>query len=300
MAIVSFVATPRTQAELTEDIFKNPNRFAQFRLTPEEKKKAQNNSLLAKLRAGAAGAKHRGKEGKAGRKDHSKDKKQGRMAVKGDPDKKELAKSALDKLFGAKGGGSRSALFGSGGLGGELKGALGAVTGAEVGDATGLGGLGTRGSGAGGGGLSMSSVGLGALGTHGRGGGGDGTGYGEGAAGLGKKANRDINISAGSPIIMGSLDKEIIRRVIKQHLAQIRYCYEKELVRHPGLFGKVATRFTIGADGRVQQAAVSQSTLKNAEVERCITAKIRTWKFPKPKGGGIVIVKYPFIFKTAG
>lgn len=301
MAIVSFVATPRTQAELTEDIFKNPNRFAQFRLTPEEKKKAQKNSLLAKLRQGAAGAKHRGKEGKAGRKDYSKDKKQGRMAVKGKPDEKELAKSALDKLFGgAQGSGSRSALLGSGGLGGELEGALGGVTGAEVGDATGLGGLGTRGTGSGGGGLSMSSVGLGALGTRGRGGGGDGTGYGEGAAGLGKKADRDINISAGSPIIMGSLDKEIIRRVIKQHLAQIRYCYEKELVRHPGLFGKVATRFTIAATGRVQQASVSQSTLKNAEVERCITAKIRTWKFPKPKGGGIVIVKYPFIFKTAG
>lgn len=301
MAIVSFLATPRTQAELTEDIFKNPNRFAQFRLTPEQKKRAEKNSLLAKLREGAAGAKAKGKEGKAGRKDHDKDKKQGRLAVKGEPDKKELAKSALDKLFGgAQGGPSRSALFGSGGLGGELKGALGGVTGAEVGDATGLGGLGTRGVGGGGGGLSMNSVGLGALGTHGHGGGGDGSGYGEGAAGLGKKADRDINISSGTPTIMGSLDKELIRRVIKQHLAQIRYCYEKELVRSPGLFGKVATNFTISADGRVQSASVSESTLKNAEVERCITAKIRTWKFPKPKGGGIVIVKYPFIFKTAG
>lgn len=302
MAIVSFLATPRTQTELTEDIFKNPNRFAQFRLTPEEKKKAANDSMLAKLKAGAKGAKAKGKAGKAGRKNHKKTDSQGRMAVKGEPDKKELAKSALDKLFGgAKGGPSRSALFGSGGLGGELTGALGGVTGAAVGDATGLGGLGTRGVGGGGGGLSMNSVGLGALGTRGRGGGGDGTdGYGDGAAGLGKKSDREINITPGSPTIMGSLDKEIIRRVIKQHLAQIRYCYEKELVRSPGLFGKVATRFTISANGRVQSASVAQSTLKNSEVERCITAKIRTWKFPKPKGGGIVIVKYPFIFKTAG
>ena len=37
-----------------------------------------------------------------------------------------------------------------------------------------------------------------------------------------------------------------------------------------------------------------------AEVERCIGAKIRTWKFPKPKGGGIVIVRYPFVFKRTG
>ena len=88
--------------------------------------------------------------------------------------------------------------------------------------------------------------------------------------------------------------------MIKQHLAQIRYCYEKELVRAPGLFGKVGTQFTIAANGMVQSASVTETTLKNSEVERCITAKIRTWKFPKPKGGGIVIVKYPFIFKTSG
>ena len=58
--------------------------------------------------------------------------------------------------------------------------------------------------------------------------------------------------------------------------------------------------FTIAANGMVQSASVTETTLKNSEVERCITAKIRTWKFPKPKGGGIVIVKYPFIFKTSG
>jgi hypothetical protein len=297
MAVVSFIATPVTQAELQESLFKNPNRFAQFRLTPEEKKKQQND-FLSKLKEGAAGAKAKGTEGKAGRKDYPKDKKQGRMAVKGDPNDKEIAKSTLAKLFGAHGNTGRSYLFGSGGLGGELKGALGGVTGAEIGDASGLGGLGTRGSGPGGGGLSMNSVGLGALGTAGRGGGQ--SGYGEGVGGLGKKADRDINISAGSPIIMGSLDKEIIRRVIKQHLAQIRYCYEKELTRSPGLFGKVATQFTISKDGDVTTAEVTQSTLSNAEVERCITSKIRTWVFPKPKGGGVVIVKYPFIFKTTG
>jgi TonB family protein len=297
MAIVSFIATPVTTSELTEDMFKNRNRFAQFRLTPEQQQKQQN-LLLSKLKAGEPGAKAKGTEGKAGRKDYDPKKKQGRMAVKGDPNEKEIAKSTLAKLFGGKGNVGRSYLFGSGGLGGELKGALGGVTGAEIGDATGLGGLGTRGTGPGGGGLSMNSVGLGALGTHGRGGGQGG--YGEGIGGLGKKVDRDINISAGSPIIMGSLDKEIIRRIIKQHIAQIRYCYEKELVRNPGLFGKVATQFTIAANGSVQSADVSQSTLNNSEVERCITAKIRTWQFPKPKGGGIVIVKYPFIFKTSG
>lgn len=111
---------------------------------------------------------------------------------------------------------------------------------------------------------------------------------------------RDINISAGTPMTYGSMSKEGILRVIRQHIAQIRYCYEKELVRTPGLFGKVDSRFTISASGWVERAEVSHSTIGSGEVERCIISKIRTWRFPKPKGGGIVIVKYPFIFKTSG
>ena len=99
---------------------------------------------------------------------------------------------------------------------------------------------------------------------------------------------------------MGSLDKELIRRVVNQHKAQIRYCYEKELVRQPGLFGKVAVVWTIKADGYVREASVKSTSMDNKEVGRCITQKIRTWKFPKPKGGGIVIVNYPFVLKTSG
>ena len=300
VAIASFIATPMTEADLVEDLFKNRNRFAQFRLTEEQRKRARaaGNNLLRRLKAEGGFKKAKGTEGKAGRKDY-KGKKQGRLAIKGKPNEKELAKSALRSMFGNVKGGRSSLLFGSGGLGGELKGALGNITGREIGDAAGLGGLGTRGSGPGGGGLSSDSIGLGGLKTKGYGG-GYGSGYGEGAGGLGGKADRDVTISSGNPVVMGSLDKEIIRRVIKQHLAQIRYCYEKELIRSPGLFGKVATQFVISAAGTVQKASVTSATLKNAEVHRCMTAKIRTWRFPKPKGGGIVIVNYPFILKTAG
>lgn len=294
LAVSVFVATPRTTEELIEALFKNPNRFAQYKLTPEKK---QENTLLAKLKAGEQAAKAKGNEGKAGKKDHNK-KEQGRMAVRGKPDDAEIAKSSLEKLLGAGAKGGASYLFGTGGLGGELKSALGGVSGAQVGDASGLGGLGTRGTGPGGGGLSMNSVGLGSLGTAGRGGGGDG--YGSGVGKLGNKVERDINITAGTPIIMGSLDKELIRRVIEQHKAQIRYCYEKELVRNPGLFGKLGMVWTIQGDGTVRDVSVKQTTMNDPNVERCIAGKIRTWQFPKPKGGGIIIVNYPFVFKSSG
>ena len=99
---------------------------------------------------------------------------------------------------------------------------------------------------------------------------------------------------------MGSLDKELIRRVIQQHRSQIRYCYESELVRNPKLGGKVAVKFVITADGSVSSAITAQTTMNDAKVESCINARVKSWQFPKPKGGGVVIVTYPFLFKQSG
>ncbi len=295
LAVLAFASNGPKESDLFEDLYKNRNRFAQFKLKPEEKK-PQPSLALAQLKQGKVAPKHALKDGKAGRKDYRGP--QGRMAVRGNPDDKELAKSALQDLLGVGSKAHRSHLFGTGGLGGELKSALGGVTGAQIGDATGLGGLGTRGDGPGGGGVKFGTVGLGALGTNGRGG-GDG-GYGSGIGKLGSKTDRDINVSMGDAIVMGSLDRELIRRVIQAHIAQIRYCYEKELQRTPGLHGKIATEFIIEASGRVQSASAKQNTLGNQSVEVCVLSKIRTWEFPQPKGGGIVVVRYPFVFSRSG
>lgn len=295
LAVVAFTASGRTSEDLFDELFKNRNRFAAFKLKLEEKK-PQPSLLLAQLKQGKVAPKHANKDGKAGRKDYKGP--QGRMAVRGNPDDEELAKSALKDLLGVGSKAHRSYLFGTGGLGGELKSALGGVTGAQIGDATGLGGLGTRGEGPGGGGVSFGTVGLGALGTHGRGG-GDG-GYGSGVGKLGTKSDRGINISMGDAVVMGSLDRELIRKVIQEHIAQIRYCYEKELQRTPGLHGKIGTEFIIEASGRVQSATAKQNTLGSSSVELCVLSKIRTWQFPQPKGGGIVVVRYPFVFTRSG
>jgi TonB family protein len=115
-----------------------------------------------------------------------------------------------------------------------------------------------------------------------------------------KSKQREIEISIDPPRFGASLPKEIIRAVIRDHLAQVRYCYERALVSSPGLFGKIATEFVIDSEGSVIRAAVTQSTMKDAGVEQCVLAKIQTWRFPRPNGGGVVVVKYPFVFKTSG
>ena len=116
---------------------------------------------------------------------------------------------------------------------------------------------------------------------------------------MGQKSTKAPKVVPGDPVITGSLDKETIRRVIRRHRAEYRYCYEKELNAKRDLNGKIVMKFTIAGNGSVIAASVVETTMNNSNVESCIAGKIKRWVFPAPKGGGIVVVKYPFIFKPS-
>jgi TonB family protein len=79
-------------------------------------------------------------------------------------------------------------------------------------------------------------------------------------------------------------------------MAQIRYCYQRELTKNPTLGGKITVKFVIAKDGTVSSATITTSTMANPTVESAICARFLRFQFPAPEGGGIVIVKYPFIF----
>ncbi len=195
----------------------------------------------------------------------------------------------ITSLFGD---GAVKRAFASGGDGG-LSRALAGVRSTVVGDAG--TGLGSRGGGPGGGGNSLRSVGIDPIGAL-------DTGYREGVlrgTGL-EKSKSDVSIQLRTPEIRGSLEKEVIHDVIRRHINQIRYCYELALIRDAGLFGKISTTFTIGAEGKVMDATVVESTAHDAELEACVRRQVLGWKFPKPRGGGVVIVHYPFILHFAG
>ena len=101
-------------------------------------------------------------------------------------------------------------------------------------------------------------------------------------------------------MVMGSLDKELVRRVVHANRGQVRYCYESLLYKFPSLSGAVTVKFVIAATGKVAAAAIAQSTVGNAQLEACLAGRVRTWTFPKPRGGGVVVVNYPFKFAQEG
>ena len=292
--MVAAFVTPHYQTSLTDDLFKNENRFAQMILKAPEKEKKRKKLDLS---GSKGGAKHKDEEGKFGKKD--KPKKDALASKAGAPrvdpkkrekDRKIAMNAGLLGMLG-KGSGAVSNVFGPGGLGTGINNAMGGLRGTAMGDAGGAGGLGTRGAGAGGGG---NSLGIGGLGTHGH---GRGTG-GYGNIDLGGRGKGETRVVPGRTIIRGSLSKEEINRVIRRNLARFKYCYEKQLNANPNLSGKISVYFTIAPTGSVAKASVRESSMNDENVERCVSKVMRTLKFPNPRGGGIVVVTYPFVFAS--
>jgi hypothetical protein len=96
------------------------------------------------------------------------------------------------------------------------------------------------------------------------------------------------------------LDKETVRRIIRSHVGELRYCYESLLNRYPNLGGKVKVRFAVAQSGDVATSEVAQSTAGVPELGECVAGRVRTWHFPVPAHSVGYIISYPFLFKTSG
>ena len=178
---------------------------------------------------------------------------------------------------------------------------LGGLIDNQIAQAYGTGVLGIIGTGNGAGGTGVGTIGVGNFGTLGKGGGGgNGSGYGRGVGGLGGRRAQAPEVIPGQSTVRGSLDKEIIRRIIRLHSNEVKYCYEQELTRHPALSGRISVQFVIAANGEVKSSVLQSSTMNNVRVESCVVQAFRRWEFPYPAGGGIVRVSYPLNFVPGG
>jgi hypothetical protein len=298
---------PPSPQGLSLDQLEENNRFVKYMLTAAEVEQEEVPEWLKKEKKdekqGGKGKRHKGEEGQMGKRDSKKtDNHYGIKGPKDNPNPhmarsqaKEMAKNSGILSFMSSANAPTSPFGQDTALGVDPENALGALMGNQVGANFGYGGLGLSGTGRGGGGTGEGTIGLGNLNTIGHGGGGgSGSGYGRGAGGLGGLRGSAPQIRSGAAMVQGSLSKEVIRRIIHRHINEIKFCYERELASRPDLEGRVSIKFIISGTGAVQMSAVGSSTLGNAKVEGCIAQAVRRWTFPQPKGGGVVIVTYPF------
>jgi TonB family protein len=315
LVLTMFYFQPPRPRGLSSDLLATDSRLIQFLMEPEELEEPEPEWLNGDdSQGGGTGKAHEGEQGQMG--DEKAEKTKNKYGIQGPEDNPDPVMARQQAEENARSAGIIGTLASMAGsfnaptspygadfaLGNDPTSALGAMTGNDIGQNFGFGGLGLRGTGRGGGGLGQGTIGMGNFGTIGRGGGrGEGEGgYGRGVGGFRGRSAGVPQVRSGGAEVRGSLSKEVIRRVVRRHINEVKFCYEQQLNARPDLSGRVTTRFVISPTGSVQSAMVASSSLRNEAVESCIVRAVRRWTFPAPDGGGVVVVNYPFLLDAAG
>jgi hypothetical protein len=122
-------------------------------------------------------------------------------------------------------------------------------------------------------------------------------GYNSNGSGLGHKRGIDFNFEKTKTVVLGSMDPELLRKILQQYLPQFRHCYQMELAKDENLKGMLDLNFRIESSGKASKIAISSSG-KNFtnQGQGCMAKVLEIIPFPKPKGGGVVDVRQPLNF----
>ncbi|MDD4972976.1 MAG: AgmX/PglI C-terminal domain-containing protein [Bacteriovorax sp.] len=97
-------------------------------------------------------------------------------------------------------------------------------------------------------------------------------------------------------IAVSTIDPDAIRRLLRDHIPQFRYCYQKELDvdKNPeGFQGVMNFRFFIASQGRVNRSEITSEEITSDKVRDCMKNVLHGIQFPAPHGGRTVEVNQP-------
>jgi hypothetical protein len=114
-----------------------------------------------------------------------------------------------------------------------------------------------------------------------------------------KKKEEFIQFSS-KTVFLGSMDPDLIRKILKKYLPQFKFCYQQELTfgkRKKG--GTVDLKFSINPFGKVNNILIGFKKKDfSSKGVGCMKKVLSMIPFPKPKGGGSVRVRQPLNFST--
>ena len=100
--------------------------------------------------------------------------------------------------------------------------------------------------------------------------------------GDGDAAALDVKV----PMISGGLDRDIIRRVAKDHASDVQGCVPAALADNPALSEVLALELKIDGDGSVSEAELPEDNpFTLSAVQSCVLELAKGWSFPPAKGG---------------
>ena len=90
------------------------------------------------------------------------------------------------------------------------------------------------------------------------------------------------------------LDVKAAAKVIGRGQRGITACVSRAMTRGQSMHGELKARITIQPTGRVAGMEVLTAAYKGSEVSRCISSKVRRWRFPSFPGKELVPVEVPW------
>lgn len=113
------------------------------------------------------------------------------------------------------------------------------------------------------------------------------------------KGSFDAGFTATKTVVLGSIDPELLRKLLREYIPQFRYCYQSELIKNSSLSGTINLNFSLNGKGKVVNSNVVS---KNGEFSKkglnCMDGVLKMIPFPAPKGGGQVDVRQPLNFSA--
>lgn len=123
------------------------------------------------------------------------------------------------------------------------------------------------------------------------------TGTTAGEGGLSSKKGYDTSYIEPRTVVLGSMDPELLRKILQEYIPQFRHCYQKELLSNEDIKGILDLNFRISQNGKASKIDIKT---KDSRFSRkgldCMQRVLTLINFPKPKGGGVVDVRQPLNF----
>lgn len=127
---------------------------------------------------------------------------------------------------------------------------------------------------------------------------GGGSGNGTTPSGGGGSAASGSGFDRGEAMqAVGGLDKDAIRKALRENRRAIANCYETALLTKKQLDGRMTFRWVISVEGSVSSIKLQSSELAMPNFESCVESVIKQIRFPQAPNKMTTTVIYPFAFQ---